>query len=810
MAAVTTSMAQEYQRICPVCDASNPPDHPLCGACGASLASIDFTLRSGTPDMPEIMGAPTPRTSTLECPYSDCAQPNPPGAERCLYCNRPLREAAQEQDIPHRFALPSALRDDYRVIEVFPASGSEADLVLVEPRQGGERLVAKLYRRGIQPDSALLARLSENPTSHVVRLLAHGRSGGDAYELMEYCPHGTLRDLLASGPQPRERLHLMVAEMAAGLFEIHARNILHRDLKPENFLVRTADPLQLALTDFGIASLRQATQHFTTLARTVKYAAPEALTGVLDEKADWWSLGMIVLEAASGRHPFEGLSDPVINHHLATRPIEVGGVFDDDLRRLCRGLLLRDTKRRWGGAEVARWLAGDATLEAPEESENAATAVRPYKIGESSCTSVLELATALARNWEAGCKDLRRGEIGSWLIQQLNDQNLARRLQDILEARDISDDYRLLRFLLAAAPDMPGVWRGQPLSAAAMLAAARRALGDDKEAASWLESIVAEPVLEACASAGQDALGAFGRHWQDGWTRFCDQWDAAHQAEEDWRTTPKTQDGNSSSAYVNIDDAMYSRPLSVAQPSRRSLNGRLLLLLHDADFLALTRAEVLAARGELGEYCPWFDVLGDLAALAAPELLAARQLLPLARDDAEREKNRRGGLNENRELNIASLQENIERRLQAVVMAGKQQPLGAVARNKLESVLADFHETSQAALRYGYPDESYRKLCQAVEQMAERALNIEQALIGLDHAEEVNALFLHPNRIGIAFALLVFVFSAASPWLALAGVMGLSGLAGYRIRARRQAEQKLQEALRALARQAVTLQKKEA
>ncbi|MEN6585821.1 MAG: serine/threonine-protein kinase [Sulfuricella sp.] len=803
-------MVQEHERICPVCEAHNPPDQALC-ACGASLASVDFTLKTGIPAAPVVATVSVPPAGMLVCPHADCAQPNPSGTERCLYCNRPLGEAALERETApegSRFALPAALRADYRVIEDFPAGGSEADLLLVESQQTGERLVAKLYRKGIQPDSELLARLSRNPAGHVVRLVAHGLSDGYAYELMEYFPHGSLRQLLDSGPQPREQLRRMVAEMAAGVSEIQAQRILHRDLKPENFLVRATDPLQLALTDFGIASLRQATQHFTTLARSVKYAAPEALTGVLDEKADWWSLGMVVLEAAAGRHPFDGLSDQVINHHLATRPVDVSGVFDDDLRKLCRGLLLRDPKRRWSGAEVARWLAGDASLEAPEEDGNAASSVRPYRIGEAVCTSVEELATALARNWDEGCKDLKRGEIGPWLTQQLNAQNLARKLQDILDARGVSDDYRLLRFLLLAAPGMPGVWRGEALSEAALLAAARRAFDGDKPAQSWLESIVAEPVLEACAAAGQAGLGAFGQRWQDGWTRFCARWESAHQAEEAWRTTPKSIDGDASSAYVDIDDVMYSRPLRLALPSRRSLNAGLLLVLHDGSFAELMRAEVLAAQGEISGHCPWFDVLGDVAQLDPVGVLAARQLLPLARDDAEQEKRRLGGYADNRDLNISSLSERVEARLRAVLMAGKQ-PLDAVARQHLEGALAEFHETSRTTLQYGYPEENYRKLCQVVEQLVERALAVEQALSGLEREEQINALFLHPNRIGIAFAILVFVFGVVGPWLGLTGAVGLAGLAAYRMQAKKQAEQKLQDTLRAMARQAVAMPRKE-
>ena len=89
---------------------------------------------------------------------------------------------------------------------------------------------------------------------------------------------------------------------------------------------------------------------------------------------------MIVLEAASGRHPFDGLTEQVMNHQLATRPIDVRGVYDDELRQLCRGLLLRDPKRRWGRDEVSRWLAGDASLVIPDDAEGAATSVRPVPV----------------------------------------------------------------------------------------------------------------------------------------------------------------------------------------------------------------------------------------------------------------------------------------------------------------------------------------------------------------------------------------------------------------------------------------------
>lgn len=797
-------MNQEYVRVCPVCEAENAVDRSLC-ACGASLDSVDFSLKAQAPE-PDAQPAETatpqmPPAATLTCPHADCGQANPAGQERCLYCNRPLvaQTDAPAQAGDARFTLPSALRRNYQVVEVFPATGSEADLALVESGNG-ERRVAKLYRKGIRPDAELLSRLAD--ASHVVRQFEHGMSDGYAYELMEYCAHGTLRELLEAGPLHRESLRRLVSELAAALDEIHERQILHRDLKPENILLRAVEPLQLVLTDFGISSLQHATQHFTTLARTVKYGPPEALTGMLDEKADWWSMGMIVLEAATGRHPFEGLSEPVINHHLATRPIDVRTVFDDDLRKLCRGLLLRDPKRRWGGAEIARWLAGDASLEAPEDGEGAVAHVRPYRLGEAECTSPEELAPALATHWEEGCKDLKRGTIGAWLETQLNDFNLARKLRDILERRDLSDDYRLLCFILAAAPDMPGVWRGKPLGVEAVLAMAGKALADDKDAQAWLESIAEEDVLEAF---GAGELATLGQRWRNGWSRFGELWEIAHRAEEAWLALPKSADGDAASAYVDIDEVMYSRPLRLALPSRRSQNARLLLALHDPDFAEGVRAEVLAALGEIAEYCPWFAAVGDVARLDSAGLLAARQLLPFAKRDAEQEKKRRGDFHGNRELNIASVREEIEREVRQILEAGKQFTRDRSFAHELSGALAGFQVAASRAMGYGYTEDSYRRLLSLIENLSERGYALDQALNQLEHVEEVNAIFLHPYRLAIGLAILAFCYTLISPWAALAGGVAMAIYGAIRWNTATSTARAVDEALGAFARQARAL-----
>ncbi len=799
-------MAREYLRICPVCAAANPAARLVC-ACGAALDAVDFTLavpapapQSAEAEARPPAGEAASAAITQLCPHADCGQPNPLGETRCLYCNRPLQAADPAPETPAsdaRYHLPAPLRDGHRLLEVLPTRGSEADLLLVETRPPAkpEKRIVKLYRKGIQPDSALLERIAQAEARHVVRLYSHGQADGFAYELMEYCPHGNLRALLESGPLSRERIRLMVREIGAAIAEIHARQILHRDLKPENILLRTPQPLDLVLSDFGTASLHDATMLFTGVAHTARYAAPEALTGVLDEKADWWSLGMMVLEAASGQHPFAGLSEQVIHHRLATASVDVRSVFDDDLRKLCRGLLLRDPQRRWGRNEVARWVNGDATLPDPGDDVRPAGPVVPYRIGQAQCVTAVELALALAKNWPDAIKDLKRGAVASWLENQLHDHNLLRKLADAMEERGLSDDLRLLRFIRAAAPDMPAVWRGKLLDRASLTGAARLALDGNEAALDWLESLAAEPVLAECAATGVSDLQAIDVGWRDCQQQFVTLWERAHQAEEGWRTTPKSH-GGENGAYLNFDDAVYSRPLRITLPARRNLNPRLLLALFDPAYIETQRSRILAALGEIAAYCPWFESLGNPASLAPGSVLAMERLLVYAQDDAAVEKERLGESERSRALNLRLIRTRLKTALGEIVIIFAHHGLQRDNLRDLRQALDRFGETANWALGFAYSEKEYQALREDIERLLRFALHLEQSLNRLEQVERVNAIFFRPYRLGLAAAILLSVYSAfpaATTPLWLAGASA-AGFLAMRLRAARMERKQVEAA----------------
>lgn len=631
-------MTADYIRLCPTCSAENAPDTMRC-TCGALLAGIDLSARQTEPSAAPLLPEETPSTAARStsddsplCPHADCGQPNPPGGTRCLYCDRPLDEGddgLSDQAAGCLISLPSALRERYRIEHPLPATGAEAELLVVSPLAGGEQLIAKIYRHGIHPNREVQERIARIDPGHRVRMLENGLSDGFTYELMEYCRAGSLRDLLqASRPNPAE-LGAIIKELCIAIAGVHQAGLIHRDLKPENILVRSTAPLDLILTDFSIASLQNATLRFTGVARTLAYGAPETLSGVIDSKADWWSLGMILLEIALGEHPFHGLSDAVILHQLTTRQIDLAAVDDAKLRKLLRGLLVRDPKSRWGNDEISRWLADDPDLPEAAGAESPLQAGRPYQIGDEQCFTPDQLAVGLARHWQLALADIDNGMLMNWLRTELKDQNRVRFLIDLNMERQLHVDIRLLRLIIDLAPGIPPVWRGDSLKLRRILQQADRALKNDAEAAQWLDTLYEFRVLDAYAAAGNAESADIVKRWHGALEQFNTAW----QATQEQIRAARQPDPDRVTLY---DEAVFGNNSGPLRPSPRQLHARLLALSYDPAWAERLRQQLQRVVSQLAIDAPWLLAVGNIEQLPAPHLLALESLLPEARKQSKR------------------------------------------------------------------------------------------------------------------------------------------------------------------------------
>jgi tetratricopeptide (TPR) repeat protein len=136
--------------------------------------------------------------------------------------------------------------------------------------------------------------------------------GGETvhYLVMDYVEGQTLRQLLDElGTVPEELCRHITASIADALEAIHGLGAIHRDLKPENVLVTPDHTVQVM--DLGVAFLADEAMRLSQTGHflgSVLYAAPEQweMSPEFDARCDLFSVGVMLYELATGRHPFRG------------------------------------------------------------------------------------------------------------------------------------------------------------------------------------------------------------------------------------------------------------------------------------------------------------------------------------------------------------------------------------------------------------------------------------------------------------------------------------------------------------------------
>jgi hypothetical protein len=177
---------------------------------------------------------------------------------------------------------------------------------------------------------------------HVLPIYDFGQVDGLSYIVMQYVEAGTLKEMLG---QP---ISLIVAadfieQIADALDYAHEQGIIHRDVKPSNVLMDRSR--WVLLSDFGLAKMVEGSVQLTGSGvgvGTPAYMAPEQGQGLgVDQRADVYSLGIVLYEMVTGRVPFEAETPMAIVVKHITEPLPLPRTVNPDLPESVERIILK-------------------------------------------------------------------------------------------------------------------------------------------------------------------------------------------------------------------------------------------------------------------------------------------------------------------------------------------------------------------------------------------------------------------------------------------------------------------------------------
>jgi eukaryotic-like serine/threonine-protein kinase len=201
---------------------------------------------------------------------------------------------------------------------------------------------------------------------------------------------------MCGAPNPAEQVARWGRQIAEALAAAHTGGVVHRDIKPENLMIRPDGYVKVL--DFGVAVQIGAEDDLAGIPiGTLGYMSPEQIEGKpLTGASDVFSLGVVVTELATGRHPF--LQDTAELTSRAIQTAEPGWLTGNQYRiaeplgSLLRSMLAKEPEGRPSAAIVAARLAAIA-------HEPAASAWKRWTVSALAALIVcLAMAAWLARD----------------------------------------------------------------------------------------------------------------------------------------------------------------------------------------------------------------------------------------------------------------------------------------------------------------------------------------------------------------------------------------------------------------------------
>jgi serine/threonine protein kinase len=268
---------------------------------------------------------------------------------------------------------------------------------------GNQYFIAMEYLDG-QP----LHRLQHRAMQRAARANAEHITNPPAASTPPGTPSSPPSVVLATDPFPKECQYLVILDTLAGLHHAHELNdydgtpldIVHRDVTPQNVFV-TYDG-QVKVVDFGIAKAagRASETRQGVVKGKVRYMAPEQAIGQhIDRRADVFSVGIMLWEAATGRRLWKDMDDlnivqALVGGTMPISPREIDPNVPEEIDRIVQKALAFNRDDRYANAEdfrteLEQFLAAQGVLTSARR-RLAASVAELFKDKRTEIKSVIE------------------------------------------------------------------------------------------------------------------------------------------------------------------------------------------------------------------------------------------------------------------------------------------------------------------------------------------------------------------------------------------------------------------------------------
>ena len=198
--------------------------------------------------------------------------------------------------------LLSSIDAEYETVKTI--KNSERGCVsLLQNKRNGTRFIFRHYQGSGEVYRKLLSASCRN----LPKIMEAAEQDGMVAVLEEYIQGDSLAFLLAGACLTPAEARKITLQLCNALWVLHSMGAVHRDIKPENVIVRGSEAV---LIDFDASRIfKSGTNQDTQILGTTGYAAPEQY-GITqtDERADIYSLGVLLNIMLTGKHPSKELA----------------------------------------------------------------------------------------------------------------------------------------------------------------------------------------------------------------------------------------------------------------------------------------------------------------------------------------------------------------------------------------------------------------------------------------------------------------------------------------------------------------------